>query len=303
MTPPFWKRMQEPDTASSIVIGFVLLLVLAAAVLGIWAVAGFPVQMKEQDDHTFRELQRSFLQYKLAADTLRVQGNYDAAVGIILPKTQGLTFRVVTDTGGKLSIVTDDDFGNTTTIRIGRMSAETAGFSGERSVATYESGGIHVKTAGRNPAWTTPALLQISPVEPTAARMEIGIISFTENAVISGSGHLPITMMLQEYAARTLYWKDNATIQFQSPDAEQRKLWETVFFETKERIATGSDYRIDHPDSSTLLVQTVNRIPLFTIRQTDPLTLRLETSMNTTLSEIILREAVYATGPAEIIHA
>ncbi|MDR0980935.1 MAG: hypothetical protein LBL85_04050 [Methanocalculaceae archaeon] len=259
--------------------------------------------MKEQDEHTFRELQRSFLQYKLAADTLRVQGNYDAAVGIILPKTQGLTFRVVTDTGGKLSIVTDDDFGNTTTIRIGRMSAEAAGFSGERSVAAYESGGIHVKTAGRNPAWTTPALLQISPVEPTAARMEIGIISFAENAVISGSGHLPVTMMLQEYAARTLYWKDNTTIQFQSPDAEQRKLWETVFFETKERIATGSNYRIDHPDSSTLLVQTANRIPLFTIRQTDPLTLRLETSMNTTLSEIILREAVYATGPAEIIHA
>lgn len=278
----FRRRIQEPDTASSIVIGFVLLLVIAAAALGIWAVIGLPELMKEQDEHTFRELQRSFLQYKLAADTLRVQENYDAAVGIILPKTQGLTFRVVTDTGGKLSIVTDDDFGNTTTLRIGRMSAEAAGFSGKRSVVTYESGGIHVKTAGGTPAWTTPALLQISPVAPTAARIEIGAISFTENSETSGNGHLPITMMLQESAARTLYWKDNATIQFQSPDREQRKLWETVFFETKERIATGSTFTVD---------------------QTDPLTLRLETKTNTTLSEIILREAVYATGPAEIIYA
>jgi hypothetical protein len=282
MRSSFRGRIQEPDTASSIVIGFVLLLVIAAAALGIWAAAGLPELMKEQDEHTFRELQRSFLQYKLAADTLRLQENYDAAVGFILPKTQGLTFRVVTDTGGKLSIVTDDDFGNTTTLRIGRISAEAAGFSGEQSVVTYESGGIHVKTSGRNPAWTTPALLQISPVAPTAARMEIGSISFTGNSEISGNGHLPVTMMLQGAAARTLYWKDNATIQFRSPDTEQRKLWETVFFETKERIATGSTFTVD---------------------QTDPLTLRLETKTNTTLSEIILREAVYATGPAEIIYA
>lgn len=298
-----FRGIREPDAASSIVIGFVLLLVIAAATLGIWAAVGLPELMKEQDEHTFRELQRSFLQYKLAADTLRVQENYDAAVGFILPKTQGLTFRVVTDTGGKLSIVTDDDFGNITTLRIGRVSAEAAGFSGKRTVVTYESGGIHVKTAGRNPAWTTPALMQISPVAPTAARIEIGSISFTGNSEISGNGHLPVTMMLQGSAARTLYWKDNATIQFQSPDAEQRKLWEAVFFETKERIATGSYYRIEHPDSSTLLVQTANRTPLFTIRQTDPLTLRLETKTNTTLSETILREAVYATGPAEIIYA
>ncbi len=278
----FWKRMQEPDTASSIVIGFVLLLVLAAAVLGIWAVVGLPAQMKEQDEQTFRELQRSFLQYKLAADTLRIQGNYDAAVGIILPQTQGLTFRVVTDTGGKLSIVTDDDFGNSTTVRIGRVSAEVSGFSGERSVVTYESGGIHIRTGDENPAWTTPALLQISPGEPAAARIEIGIISFTENAEISGNGHLPVTMMLQESAARTLYWKDNATIQFRSPDAEQRKLWEAVFFETKERTVKQSDVVITQPE---------------------PLILRLEAKTNTTLSEVILREAVYATGPAEIIHA
>lgn len=88
MRSSFWGRIQEPDTASSIVIGLVLLLVIAAAALGIWAAAGLPELMKEQDEHTFRELQRSFLQYKLAADTLRLQENYDAAVEFILPKTQ-----------------------------------------------------------------------------------------------------------------------------------------------------------------------------------------------------------------------
>ena len=146
-------------------------------------------------------------------------------------------------------------------------------------------------------------MLQISPVDPTAVQIEINQISFADDTEISGSGHLPATLSLKEVTTKVLYWKDNATLRFESPDPEQRKLWAAVFFETKERTAKGTVYRTAHTDSFTLLVQTQERIPLFSIRQTDPLTLRIETSTNTTLSRVVLREAIYETGPAEIIYA
>ena len=297
------ERVKNEDTASSVVIGFVLLLVLAAVVLGVWAAVGLPEQLKTQDEQTLEQLERSFLQYKLAADILRIDEESAADVGIILPNMQGLTYSVTKDTGGRLSIIADDDVENTTVIPIGKVSAEFTGFSGERSAVAYEAGGVHLKTAGSNPAWITPAMLQISPVDPTAVQIEINQISFADDTEISGSGHLPVTLSLKEVTTKVLYWKDNATLRFESPDPEQRKLWEAVFFETKERTAKGTVYRTAHPDSFTLLVQTQERIPLFSIRQTDPLTLRIETSTNTTLSRVVLREAIYETGPAEIIYA
>ncbi|HJK36232.1 MAG TPA: hypothetical protein O0X98_06810 [Methanocorpusculum sp.] len=297
------ERVKNADTASSVVIGFVLLLVLVAVVLGVWAAVGLPEQLKTQDEQTLEQLERSFLQYKLAADILRIHEESAADVGIILPNIQGLTYSVTKDTGGRLSIIADDDVGNATVIPIGKVSAEFTGFSGERSAAAYEAGGVHLKTAGSNPAWITPAMLQISPVDPTAVQIEINQISFADDTEISGSGHLPVTLSLKEVTTKVLYWKDNATLRFESPDPEQRKLWAAVFFETKERTAKGTVYRTAHTDSFTLLVQTQERIPLFSIRQTDPLTLRIETSTNTTLSRVVLREAIYETGPAEIIYA
>ena len=281
------ERVKNADTASSVVIGFVLLLVLAAVVLGVWAAVGLPEHLKTQDEQTLEQLERSFLQYKLAADILRIDEESAADVGIILPNMQGLTYSVTKDTGGRLSIIADDDVENTTVIPIGKVSAEFTGFSGERSAVAYEAGGVHLKAAGSNPAWITPAMLQISPVDPTAVQIEINQISFG----------------LKEVTTKVLYWKDNATLRFESPDPEQRKLWAAVFFETKERTAKGTVYRTAHSDSFTLLVQTQERIPLFSIRQTDPLTLRIETSTNTTLSRVVLREAIYETGPAEIIYA
>ena len=296
-------RVKNEDSASSVVVGFVLLLVLAAVVLGVWAAVGLPDQMKTQDEQTLEQVERSFLQYKLAADILRIHEEYTAEVGIIFPNIQGLTYSVTKDTGGRLSIITDDDVENATVIPLGKVSAEFPGFSGERSAVAYEAGGVHLKTAGSNPAWITPAMLQISPVEPTAVQIEINQISFADDTEISGIGHLPVTLSLKEVTTKVLYWMDNATLRFESPDTEQQKLWEAVFFETKERTAKGTVYRVTHPDSSTLLVLTQERTPLFSIRQTDPLTLRLETSTNTTSSRVVLREAIYETGPAEIIHA
>lgn len=275
------ERKNRSDSASSVVIGFVLLLILAAAVLGIWAATGLPAQMKEMDKHTFRELERSFLQYKLAADTLRVQNSCGTVTGILFPDTRGITFCVTTDTGGRLSITTDDDFGNTTICRIGKVSLRFSGVSGLNADVSYEAGGVHTKTGGNDPAWITPALMQISPTDQSTARVEIVIISFAGDAEISGSGNLPVMLTLRESGTRTLYWKDNATIRFHSPDAKQQELWETMFFETKERTVR-SDVVITQPD---------------------PLTLRLETSGNLTSSEILLREAVYETGPAEILYA
>ena len=297
------ERVKNADTASSVVIGFVLLLVLVAVVLGVWAAVGLPEQLKTQDEQTLEQLERSFLQYKLAADILRIHEESAADVGIILPNIQGLTYSVTKDTGGRLSIIADDDVGNATVIPIGKVSAEFTGFSGERSAAAYEAGGVHLTTAVSNPALITPAMLQISPVDPTAVQIEINQISFADDTEISGSGHLPVTLSLKEVTTKVLYWKDNATLRFESPDPEQRKLWAAVFFETKERTAKGTVYRTAHTDSFTLLVQTQERIPLFSIRQTDPLTLRIETSTNTTLSRVVLREAIYETGPAEIIYA
>lgn len=104
---------------------------------------------------------------------------------------QGLPFRVITDTEGKLSIITNDDPGNTTTYRIGKVSAEVTGYTGERSIAVYEAGGIHIRTGEGSPTWTKTQLMQISPIQSTDARIEIVIISFAEDAGSGDCGHLP----------------------------------------------------------------------------------------------------------------
>ena len=60
------------DSGSSIVVGFVILLMVVALGIGIWALISVPAEMKAAESSHALGLQKAFLELKVSADKVRV---------------------------------------------------------------------------------------------------------------------------------------------------------------------------------------------------------------------------------------
>lgn len=280
------------DSGSSVVIAFVLLLMLFVAAITLWALIGAPAQLENAEETYLTEVENSFIEYKLATDTVRVNDNIGGRLSMLIPGRSGFSggyLQFAPDTGGKVTITTknvSESVETKASLPISRLSEFISGVSGTTEIG-YENGGIF-RSDGVNAAWLTPGLLQIYPwMErfPSESVTEIVYVNLTGEPEIGSNRYIPVTSVLLEYNDTFLFWNESATITFTNDkDPFQKSLWGAMFRETKDRwsnytedgsSANGMNVEIPDGESSAIKLE------------------RVSSANSENYSVIVLRKAVY----------
>lgn len=260
------------DAASSVVIGFVILLMLVALGIGIWALISLPAQMQEAESTHAIVLQNAFLDFKLSADKVRVNDLSGARFSMLLPGRAGISGSTVSfvKTDGKLHIynVTGESVETDLVMpwweNIGRLSASVGGSRGT-TVIGYEGGGVFRSDNG-NAVWLTPGLIQIYPDESTNNTINVEIVMplLSGETATSSNWGVPLDCRYLERNDSKSFFKEdiNMLISFTSNDEMQKNLWYSMFSEAMIRyISELKAWKERHPGAVTMLTDadvTVN---------------------------------------------
>lgn len=77
--------MQKSDPGLSMAVGFVMILMIIAMIIGVWAVVGVPEQIRDAEDYHAVGVTNAFLDYKIAVDNQRVHEWTGSNVSMLIP--------------------------------------------------------------------------------------------------------------------------------------------------------------------------------------------------------------------------
>jgi len=228
------------DAASSVVIGFVILLIVLALAIGIWALISVPTEIQEAESSHAIELSNVFLDLKLSMDKVRVNNFEGARFSMLMPSSSGMSATTIRfeDVTGTLSIYKP---GNTAHEKqwekIGRLSAQIGGARGTTTIG-YEAGGVF-RTDNGNAVWLTPGLIEVYPEKidgNSTIRIDLVVPVLSGDAAISSNWGVPVDVVYTG-SGDSVVGPTNETleIRFATDDEEQRSLWYSLFYEAKIR--------------------------------------------------------------------
>ncbi|MDV0442682.1 hypothetical protein [Methanorbis rubei] len=237
---------QSSDSGSSVVIGFVILLMVIALGIGIWALISLPAEMKEAESTHTIGLSNAFLDLKLSADKVRVNNFEGARFSMLMPGSSGMsgtTIQFTEDTGGELFLYREEAptvnlIPSTMNAEVGRLSAQIGGTRGT-TVIGYEGGGVFRSDSG-NAVWLTPGLLQIYPdatQSNATIRIDLVLINMSGSTETSSNWGVPIDCVYlgSTYDITQSMNDTTLTLSFQSSDPKQQNLWSEMFAEAVAR--------------------------------------------------------------------
>lgn len=234
---------RDCDTASSVVIGFVILLMLIALGIGIWALISMPAEIKEAESTHAIELSNAFLDLKLSADKVRVNDFEGARFSMLMPGSSGMSGTTISFTKGtgKLHMYWDGGGGAPSPKEwsLDQISAQVGGTRGTTSIG-YEGGGVFRSDNG-NAVWLTPGLLEIYPdpdVSKTnnTVRVDLVVVNLTGEASVSSNWGVPLDC-LYVGSEDDVTTAQNRTLTISLQEG-QGDLWYSLFAEAKSRAET-----------------------------------------------------------------
>jgi hypothetical protein len=230
------------DAASSVVIGFVILLIVLALAIGVWALISVPAEIQEAESSHAIELSNVFLDLKLSMDKVRVnEMNLSGArFSMLMPSSSGMSATTIRfeDVTGTLSIYKS---GNTAHEKqwekIGRLSAQVGGARGTTTIG-YEAGGVF-RTDNGKAVWLKPGLIEVYPEKidgNSTIRVDLVVPVLSGDAAISSNWGVPVDVVYTG-SGDSVVGPTNETleIRFATDDEEQRSLWYSLFYEAKIR--------------------------------------------------------------------
>ncbi len=128
--------MQKSDSGLSYVVGFTLLLMIIAMIIGTWALVGVPEQIKDAESYHAVTVTNAFLDYKIAVDDLRLKNQTGVNVSMLIPAASSYSAGTVSlaDEVGTMTISNDN------TLWQGKMTRLSATFGTRSTVIGYEGG-------------------------------------------------------------------------------------------------------------------------------------------------------------------
>ncbi len=235
---------RDCDTASSVVIGFVVLLMLIALAIGIWALISLPGEMKEAESSHAIALSNAFLDMKLSMDKVRVSEEVNlsgARFSMLMPGSSGMAGTTIgfEKDVGKLRMEWSGGEGSSPSPKswsLGRIFAQVGGTRGTTEIG-YEGGGVFRSDNG-NAVWLTPGLLEVypDPDELGIVRVDLVVVNLTGEAAVSSNWGVPLDCVFVE-RKDTQVGPENRTLEisFSGNDAEQIRLWYALFYEAELR--------------------------------------------------------------------
>jgi hypothetical protein len=222
--------MEKRDSGLSIAVGFVMILLVIAMIIGMWAVVGVPEQIRDAEEYHAVKVTNAFLDYKIAVDSQRTRGLPGSEVSMLIPAASayadGALF--MQEGVGTLRIYLDGNLSNTT--EISRLYA-TFGTTNTR--IGYEAGGVYRNDYGRA-AWVTPPSLSLEKIG-NDVYVNMVVPKMQGSFAVGSSEGIPVDTRLQTDSSSSLQGSVNQmmTITYEADQKWDAILWSAFFNETK----------------------------------------------------------------------
>jgi len=222
--------MRKNDSGLSMAVGFVMVLLVIAMIIGMWAVIGVPEQIRDAEDYHAIGVTNAFLDYKIAVDNLWKNDWSGLNVSMLIPAASayadGALF--MEEGTGSLQILNGGTpYG---TYDISRLYAT---FGTTNTWVGYESGGVFRKDYG-SAVWVTPPSISIDKQESDFNI--VMIVPEMEGAFAVGSSEgIPVDTSLFVVSSSSYPPTNQITIAYMSDEEWDVALWSAFFNETQIR--------------------------------------------------------------------
>lgn len=240
--------MQKRDSGLSIAVGFVMILLVIAMIIGMWAVVGVPEQIRNAEEYHAVKVTNAFLDYKIAVDSQRAGGLTGSDVSMLIPAASAYAggALLMEENVGTLSISVDGTPYNTTNI-----SRLYATFGTTNTRIGYEAGGVYRNDYG-HAAWVTPPSLTIENSDPNVY-VNMVIPKMQGSFAVGSSEGIPVDTLLIN---PSYPWSESAiqmiTITYEAHDHWDALLWSAFFNETEIKYRNiVEDITVELTDNTT----------------------------------------------------
>lgn len=240
--------MQKRDSGLSIAVGFVMILLVIAMIIGMWAVVGVPEQIRDAEEYHAIKVTNAFLDYKIAVDSQRTPELTGSKVSMLIPAASayadGALF--MEEGVGTLRIYVDEILLNTT--QISRLYA-TFGTTNTR--IGYEGGGVYRNDYGRA-AWVTPPSLII---DNSSGDIYVNMVipKMQGSFAVGSSEGIPVdTLLINPSSSSSEFANQTITITYKANDRWDALLWSAFFNETEIKYRNiVEDITVELTDNTT----------------------------------------------------
>ncbi|PAV08664.1 DUF7289 family protein [Methanocorpusculum parvum] len=223
--------MEKRDSGLSIAVGFVMILLVIAMIIGMWAVVGVPEQIRDAEEYHAVKVTNAFLDYKIAVDSQRTRGLPGSEVSMLIPAASayadGALF--MEEGVGNLSITGVTPLPSP--IEISRLYA-TFGTTNTR--IGYEAGGVYRNDYGRA-AWVTPPSLSLEKIG-NDVYVNMVVPKMLGSFAVGSSEGIPVDTLLVNISSSPSgpeYQMITITYEADHDDPWDALLWSAFFYETK----------------------------------------------------------------------
>jgi len=220
--------MQKRDSGLSIAVGFVMILLVIAMIIGMWAVVGVPEQIRDAEEYHAIKVTNAFLDYKIAVDSQRTPELTGSKVSMLIPAASAYA-------DGALLMEEDVGTLNITgvtplpPIEISRLYA-TFGTTNTR--IGYEGGGVYRNDYGRA-AWVTPPSLSLEKIG-NDVYVNMVVPKMQGSFAVGSSEGIPVdTGLISVITPVDISTNQMIVITYTADEQWDANLWNTFFSETE----------------------------------------------------------------------
>ena len=221
--------MQKRDSGLSIAVGFVMILLVIAMIIGMWAVVGVPEQIRDAEEYHAIKVTNAFLDYKIAVDSQRSGGFTGSKVSMLIPAASAYAdgALLMEEGVGNLSIT------GVTPLPPIEISRLYATFGTTNTRIGYEGGGVYRNDYGRA-AWVTPPSLSLEKIG-NDVYVNMVVPKMQGSFAVGSSEGIPVDTRLQTDSSSSLQGSVNQmmTITYEADQKWDAILWSAFFNETK----------------------------------------------------------------------
>jgi len=222
--------MQKRDSGLSMAVGFVMILLVIAMIIGMWAVIGVPEQIRDAEAYHAIGVTNAFLDYKIAVDNMWENNWPGRSVSMLIPAASayadGALF--MEEDVGTLRVSVDGTLYNTTDI--GRLYAT---FGTTNTKVGYEGGGVFRNDYG-SAVWVTPPSLTIDNSD-SVVYVNMIVPKMQGSFAVGSSEGIPVDTLLVNPSSLSLGPEcQMITITYEADDRWDALLWSAFFNEINE---------------------------------------------------------------------
>lgn len=217
--------MRKSDPGLSYVVGFIMLLMIIAMIIGTWALVGVPEQTKDAESYHAVTVTNAFLDYKIAVDNLRLNNQSGINVSMLIPAASAYSSgALIFEHAGTLEI---HNSAISDAWDVNRISST---FGTTNTIIGYEGGGVYRNDYGYA-TWVTPPLFELTNISDDLY-VTLVVPKLTGNFAVGSTEGIPLETSFQSPSPVWAYaTNQTVTITYTADDEWDAQLWYSAFFE------------------------------------------------------------------------